>query len=210
MPNCGCSKACSCRVVANGAPIIIESAGDGLNLSLIDVGKVGGPDNIVTGSGRTTDPYSVSWKDSLEYRPRAQEWRQSPFTTQAWTSEPTLYSTPFSNAIFLWALTHEPNLTASGVLLGAYADVNTGGVTTPIELTLFFDALIFDDGPNEVAYSVTSVSNPVLACTGFVNPARSVIDLGSSGLRGEVSVQVRSPANLITAVNQVRVWGVQV
>lgn len=209
MPNCGCNKACSCTVVANGAPIIIESS-DQFSVVLIDVGKTGGPDNIVEGSGRPTDPYSVSFKDSLEYRPRAQEWRQLPYTTEEWTSDPTLYSTPVMNALFLWAPEQEPQLVTSGVLLGAYVDINTGGVGIPLELTIFFGSLLLDNGPARIAQYTGNAPNPIMACTGFLNPARTIIDLSSSGLRAEISVHVRDPADGIVAINEVRLWGVQV
>lgn len=215
MPNCGCSKPCNCSVVSNGAPIIIESA-DQLTVTLLGAGREGWQDNIVQGSGRALDPYTVSWKDSLEYRPRAQEWRQSgsfPNGTD-WTSEPTLYSTPTDNALFLWAATFpsDVNLKAPGILVGAYADVNTGGVAVPIEFSILFGFILTDPGPARIAHSVTSVSNPILACTGYINPARTVVDLTSSGLVAALIVRISSPNGLgaITAINQVRIWGVQV
>lgn len=209
MPNCGCTKACSCTVAANGAPIIIESGG-ALDLTLIDIGQVGAPDNIVQGSGRPTDPYSITWKDSLEYRPRAQEWRQLPFTSQEWTSDPTLYSTPYAHAVFLWAVENNPALTASSVILGAYADINTGGVTINTELSIFFNSFFADTGPSLIAHYTSTNVNPLSACTGYLNPARTLVDLSSSGLRGEITVLVRDPSAGIVAVNEIRLWGIQV
>lgn len=209
MPNCGCTKACTCTFVANGAPIIIETATQ-LSLSLVDIGRVGPADNVVSGTGRPTDPYSVSFKDSLEYRPRAQEWRQLPFTSQEWTSEPTLYSTPVFNALFLWAPESSPQLAQSGLILGAYADVNTGGITITTEISIFFGFTTADVGPSVVSRYTSTNVNPLMACTGFLNPARTVADLASSGLRAEISVQIRDPSAGIVAINEVRLWGMQV
>lgn len=208
MPTCGCSKSCNCTVVSNGAPIIIQS-GDPLDMVLVDVGKIGTADNIVSGSGRPTDPYSISWKDSVEFRPRAEEWRQLPYD-DVWPTEPTLYSTPTPHSIFLWAPENDAGLTASNVILGAYADINTGGVTITTELSIIYGSFFADTGPARIAHYTSTNVNPQMACTGYLNPARTIVDLSSSGLRAEIAVVVRDPSNGIVAINEIRLWGIQV
>lgn len=217
MPPCGCTKPCNCAVAQNGAPIIVESSDLGsLQVVLFPTERVGWRDNVVSGTGSAQNPYMVSFKDSLEYRPKAQEWRLTPPADSDpidWSTNPSVYSTPVPNATFIWAsgsFSEEINLTATGLLVGAWASVNTGGVATPIELQLFYDFVVDDLGPDRIAGASTTTANPILGCTGYVTPLKSATSLFSSGLTASLSLQVRNPANVALTVSDVRLWAVEV
>lgn len=214
MPTCNCAKVCNCFVDDNGAPIVVESFDPGIPATtLLDTPRIGSRDSVVVGSGRSTNPYSVSFKDSLEYRPRAQEWRQTgiDFYANNWVSDPTVYSTPIARATFLWAPSDPAVtfITAPGLIIGAWASVTSAA--QPIEFQIFYDVQDGGDlGPDRVSGCSTNSVNSILACTGYVNPLRSSVDVGASGLRMSVIAQIRNPEGLTLTVNDVRIWAVEV
>lgn len=217
MARCTCSKPCNCAIAQNGAPIIVENSQILLGqAALFPTSRVGWRDNLVAGTGSSGNPYTVSFKDSLEFRPAAQEWRYtgSDYDEEGFATDPNQYSTPVPNAMFVWSAAFETeiNVAGTGFLIGAYADVNTGGVATPVELHLFYDFQVVNTGPDRIAGSTTQAANPVLTCVGYVNPLRSAIPLASSGLFLSILLDVRAPALTSDSysVPSVRVWAVEV
>lgn len=215
MARCGCSKTCACAVEANGAPIIPE----GIDLStgittLFPTSRVGWRDNVVDGTGSLNDPYSVSFKDSLEYRVHAQEWRQTgvDFNTVGWTiSDPTVYSTPGDKSIFIWtaAFPNDAYVVYPGLFVGCWARCSTGGVAAPIVLLL--GVTINDSsGPFNLAGNTTSTIDPVLSCVGYLNPLDSVVSVGSSGITASIVVSISNPASVALTVTDIRLWAVEV
>lgn len=213
MPNCGCSKVCGCFVAQNGAVFISETDFDTGAITYLATARIGWRDNVVDGNGRATNPYTVSFRDSLEYRPRAQEWRQTGpnYDNDGWVLEPTVYSTPIPNATFVWAESDPAAayLTASGVLIGAWINVNTGGVAGPIEMNIFTSIADFT-GPLNIAGASTQSSDPNLACAGYLNPVDSATSVASSGITATIVVQLFDQANVIVGINDIRLWAVEV
>lgn len=214
MARCGCSKTCTCFVDQNGATIIAQET-DVLagTVSLMPSSRIGWRDNVVTGSGRQSDPYVVSFKDSLEYRPPAQELRQTGpnFYNDGWVVEPTVYSTPAPKALFFWVESFPGEIQAvgSGFIIGAWANIDTGGVAAPIEMVIV--ASIVDiSGPFNIAGASTQTVNPKLACSGYVNPVDSAVSIGSTGVTTIIVLQFFDPASAIVSVSDVRLWGVEV
>lgn len=209
-----CSKPCGCAVAQNGAAIVVENSNVFIgDASLFPTERVGWRDNIVEGTGSVNDPYSVSFKDALEFRPRAQEWRQigGNYEDVGWVSEPTLYSTPTENALFIFNVDFPSvNVVGTGFMVGAYADVNTFGVSTPIELHLFYDFVVTSSGPGHIGGATTQAANPVLACVGYVSPLRSALNIVSSGLTLSIALDVRFPGVSDIDINSVRIWAVEV
>ena len=209
---CGCSRACSCRVSQNGAVIIGEPEFGFSNFDVFESERIGWRDNLVEGTGSANNPYMVSFKDSLEFRPRAQEWRQTgvDFFANGWiNNDPTVYSTPHPFATFLWspAFPSDINGTATGYLVGAWASFTVG--VAPIEM-IIVSSIADATGPFNIAAASTQTANPVLACSGYVNPMDSSISLASSGITATLVLQIFDPSNSNPVINDVRVWAVEV
>lgn len=214
MPNCGCSGVCNCFVAQNGAIFIAETDFDTGAVTYLNSSRIGWRDNVVAGNGRATNPYAVSFRDSLEYRPRAQEWRQTGtnFYTTGWSAgDPNVYSTPIPSAVFLWAagFPGEANITATGILVGAWANISTGGVSAPIEMIIAV-SIVDTTGPFNIAGAATQTSDPNLACAGYLNPVDTATSLASSGTTANLVVQFFDAAAAIVTINDIRLWAVEV
>lgn len=73
MPSCGCVGSCTCTWTSDGVVLFADGQGGYLPAAGTRVGR---RNTVVTGKGTDSNPYQISFIDSLEYRPDAVEFRQ--------------------------------------------------------------------------------------------------------------------------------------
>lgn len=206
--NCGCSKACNCLVTTNGT--LIQAAEIGGTDPQPNT-RVGWRDSIVEGSGSASNPYTVSFVDSLEYRPWAAEARENAAGSNLWDGNPIIYNSKSGDPLFVWAavLPGTINISQTGLLVGARVVISSAGAIGAISLIVEFTSTNPDTGPTQLAgYTAGNSVSPILTTSGYLSPLRS-FPLVSSGLTGELGIGVLSTFGGWT-IGDVQLWAISV
>lgn len=204
MPPCNCTK-CGCSVAQNGVVFVQTETGI-VGAEFLPSTRIGWRDNVVDGQGSSAEPFSVSFVDSVEYRPWAAEMKQISPVSGDFTASSMQYN---QNGLFVWSagFPEEINLTQTGVLLGAYVSV-TSGAAVDVSMELAVGFFSYDNGMVSVAsHSVGAVISPILNAVGYLSPLRT-FPVVSSGLTATVNLSLVS--SVAVTVNEVRVWGITV